>query len=357
VTRESQFVLPGEIEHYLSVLSKLYKKVGQRDKLELIVNAQVRVHEEWDYDNWNGGTYGHAVYLIVPENVYVGSFESREILQTAICSDLNKLHHESNEHFAAVFVEMQKVVDADWRQESGVLRAGRPPVSKTAVTRIWGARGYRVFLSHKAEVKKKTAQIKEHLKPFGAMCFVAHEDIHPTKAWQDEIEKALMSMDAFVALLTDKFHDSLWTDQEVGFAVARGVPIIAVKLEHDPYGFIGKFQALKCDWTEAALEVAKLLINETRMLDAYIASLTRCRSFDEGNVLAQVLPEIENMTVGQADLAMGAFNANFELQGSFGFSGTRPGSYGKGLAFHLTRSSGRKYIMNDDLKIVKGSGK
>ena len=62
-------------------------------------------------------------------------------------------------------------------------------------------------------------------------CFVAHVDIHPTKEWQDEIESALSSMDGFVALLTDKFHESDWTDQEVGFALARGVPIIAVRLK------------------------------------------------------------------------------------------------------------------------------
>jgi hypothetical protein len=35
---------------------------------------------------------------------------------------------------------------------------------------------------------------------------------------QNEIETALESMDAFVALLTENFHESLWTDQEVGYS-------------------------------------------------------------------------------------------------------------------------------------------
>jgi len=90
-------------------------------------------------------------------------------------------------------------------------------------------------------VKKETAALKERLQLLGVSCFVAHEDIHPGHEWQDEIENALASMDGFAALLTEGFHDSAWTDQEVGYALARGVPMIAVRLGRDPYGFIGKF--------------------------------------------------------------------------------------------------------------------
>jgi len=67
---------------------------------------------------------------------------------------------------------------------------------------------YRVFLSHKSGVKKEAAWVSEGLKPFGVSAFVAHENIHPTKEWQTRSENALASMDAFVALLTSKFHDS-----------------------------------------------------------------------------------------------------------------------------------------------------
>ena len=60
-----------------------------------------------------------------------------------------------------------------------------------------------------------------------------------------EIEKALFSMHALLPLLTDGFHDSNWTDQEIGIAVGRGVPVISVKLGTDPYGFIAKYQAVQ----------------------------------------------------------------------------------------------------------------
>ena len=101
----------------------------------------------------------------------------------------------------------------------------------------------------------------------------------PQKAWQDEIENALFSMDAFVALMTPEFHDSLWTDQEVGVAIGRGVPIIAIKLGTNPYGFIGKFQALSCSWNNAAKEIVKILVKHDRMIDSFINAVENCTDF------------------------------------------------------------------------------
>jgi hypothetical protein len=337
------FRLSKGIDHHLGALAKLYAQEGQREKLEIIVNSQIRVHEEWSYDNWDGGTYGHALFLTLPESLYLASVRQKEQLQDELKADINKIHNVQNEFIDSVFLEMEPIGEQDWRRESGLLQSRRRAVTQEAATRIWGEHGYRVFLSHKAEVKRETAELKERLQPFGVSCFVAHEDIHPTKEWQDEIENALASMDAFVALLTPDFHDSLWTDQEVGFALGRAVPIIAVKLGKDPYGFIGKFQALAATWESAPVEIVRLLIRQPRMLDAYLAAVRRCSSFDRGNQLARVLPDIARLTETQVNQLVSAFNENSELRGSFGFNGTKPRYFGEGLAFHLTRITGRKY--------------
>lgn len=228
--------------------------------------------------------------------------------------------------------------NVDWRSESGLVVSKRD-VPKAAQKRIWTEGAYRVFLSHKSGVKRDVAKLKDGLAVFGVSAFVAHEDIRPTRAWQAEIENTLVSMDAFVALLTDDFHDSDWTDQEVGYALARGVPMIAVKLGLDPYGFIGKFQALPCDWKEAPFEIASLLMTHDRMVSAYLAAVGKCSSFDRGNDLAELLPSIETLTELQVDDLIEAYNANEELRGSWGFNGSRPGTFGKGLAHHLDRLS------------------
>jgi hypothetical protein len=190
-----------------------------------------------------------------------------------------------------------------------------------------------VFLSHKAEVKREVAQVKEQLSYFGLSCFVAHEDIHPTTEWQDEIENALSTMDAFVALMTDNFHESDWTDQEVGYAFARGIPIVAARLGRNPYGFIGKFQGLATRWQTAGTDIAKILIKQERMIPYYLAALRDCPNFDTGNILAS----IDSITREQADAMVDAYNDSYELRGSFGFNGSRPIAYGPGLVTHLHR--------------------
>jgi hypothetical protein len=185
--------------------------------------------------------------------------------------------------------------------------------------------------------------LKESLRVFGISAFVAHEDIHPTKEWQDEIENALFSMDAFVALMTEEFHESIWTDQEVGVAFGRGVPIISVKLGKDPYGFIGKFQALSCSWEVAPREIVKLLLKHDRMLNTYIKAVEQCADYEDANILSEILPYIAKLSNEQASRLVSAFNENSQVRDSFGFNGKTPRRYGDGLLPHLKRLTGRKY--------------
>ena len=339
----SSFKLAKNIEHYLATLSKLYAHEGKRQFQEIIVNAQIRVHEEWDCDNWNGSTYGHALFLALPERLFLSIVNQKGDIEKKIADDLNKLHNFQNEHISTIFLEMEAVEEHEWRSQSGLLIDGKRVAPPDATKRIWGDVGFRLFLSHKSEVKVETAALKEGLRLFGISCFVAHEDIHPTKAWQDEIENALASMDGFVALMTEDFHDSLWTDQEVGYAVARGVPIIAVRLGKDPYGFIGKFQALTSTWQTADKDIVKILIKNDQMLSAYIQALHACWSFDQGNALATVLPSIEKLTASQVDAFVAAYNENGQLHYSFGFNGSNQRDYGPGLLSYINQLGNRQF--------------
>jgi len=348
------FDLPKNIERYLAALSKLYGRDGKRQLQELIVNSQTRVHEGWSCDNWNGGTFGHALYLVAPESLFLNSVKEKDDIQNQLKEDLNMIHNVQNEFIEEVFLEMDVAEDHEWRKESGLLINGKRDVPPDATKRIWGDVGFRLFLSHKSEVKKETAALKDGLRLFGISCFVAHEDIHPTKAWQDEIENALASMDGFVALMTENFHDSDWTDQEVGYAVARGVPIIAVRLGKDPYGFIGKFQALSSTWQLAAEDIVKILIKNEQILSAYIQALRNCPNWDSGNTLASVLPGIEKLTASQINALVAAYNETSELRGSFGFNGKKPNVYGPGLLSYLNRLGNRqfKYSSNWLIELV-----
>lgn len=349
--------LAAEIDRYLAALSRLYARDGKRALREIVVNAKVRVVAEWTYDGWDGGIAGHALYLTLPESLFLDASRDRDQVQTSIARDLNELHNFRNEHVAEVFLEMEVREDGDWRQESGLAINTTKTVAPDQAKRIWGAEGFRLFLSHKTEVKRQAAALKEGLKVFGVSAFVAHEDIHPTRAWQDEIENALHSMDGFVAFMTEGFHDSLWTDQEVGFALARGVPVVALRMGKDPYGFLGKFQALTTEWEDAPEGIVKLLINRDRMFSAYMQALRNCTNWNDGNVLARILLAIENLTAQQLDELVAVTNENTEVCYSFGFRGNKPSQYGDGLIPHLHRLGSRRFARDSSTDVVVPANK
>ena len=103
---------------------------------------------------------------------------------------------------------------------------------------------FRLFVSHISKDKHHAMRLRECLKHFAISGFVAHEDIDPTLEWQGEIERALFAMDALVCIHTPGFSGSYWTQQEIGFALGRGVKVISFKMGEDPKGFISKRQAL-----------------------------------------------------------------------------------------------------------------
>lgn len=135
--------------------------------------------------------------------------------------------------------------------------------------------GFRLFISHISKDKDKATRLKACLAPYAISGFVAHEDIHPTLEWQNEIERALYSMDALVAVHTKGFSASYWTQQEVGFALGRGVKVISFRMGEDPTGFISKRQALSRQGRTAediAKEIASLLAADPQTADRLAAA-------------------------------------------------------------------------------------
>ena len=131
----------------------------------------------------------------------------------------------------------------------------------------------RVFVSHLSLEKQKATRLRDTLAPYGMSAFVAHEDIEPTLEWQVQIERALHSMECFISMHTPGFKDSVWAQQEVGFAIAKGVKIIAVRMGEDPKGFISKHQALSRGEKTAeklASEITALLEKDQRTSGRYL---------------------------------------------------------------------------------------
>ena len=88
---EREFDYPGREDSYLATLNRVYERAGEKLLREIVVNGVVSIQEGWDYDNWNGGTYGHAITLTVPEDLFMRAMDTRDDLQLRIVTDLNKL--------------------------------------------------------------------------------------------------------------------------------------------------------------------------------------------------------------------------------------------------------------------------
>lgn len=127
---------------------------------------------------------------------------------------------------------------------------------EAATEGIWTADRIRVFMSHTTEHKVDVGRLATELNRFAFSCFVAHDAIEPSRQWQEVIELALRTCDVLVAYVTPDFNASRWTDQEVGWALGRGVIVIPLKVGTDPYGFFGAYQAVPVGENQRAWEVS-----------------------------------------------------------------------------------------------------
>lgn len=163
-------------------------------------------------------------------------------------------------------------------------------------SKYWLIDHFRIFISHVHTSKLQAGGLHEALQRYGISAFVAHEDIDTSDEWREEILRALMSMDAFVAILSPDFNASKWTDQEVGVAVARDVLMIPIDRGLTPYGFLAKYQALPSKGLRAravAEEIFRTIATNPRTWGRMIESLTR--TIASGSDVTATLFRLENL--------------------------------------------------------------
>jgi len=131
--------------------------------------------------------------------------------------------------------------------------------------KFWTKEYFRLFISHLSTDKILAHKIKESLNFYAISGFVAHSDIEPTKEWVSEIELALNTCNAGIAIMSPKFHESKWTDQEIGVIIGRDELIIPIRNGLDPYGFIGKYQAITySDEKKLSEEIFNVLVRHEK---------------------------------------------------------------------------------------------
>ena len=115
-----------------------------------------------------------------------------------------------------------------------------------------------VFLSYNHDNRVLAGRVKQRLEKLGFAAFLAHEDIEVSEKWRSEILKHLDSCSGMLAIVTENFSKSAWTNQEVGFLMGRNKPIVSLAFGIPTKSLPGLLEELQAipDVSEASLEAA-----------------------------------------------------------------------------------------------------
>ena len=313
--REPIFPLP--VADVVRTLAELSRHQQQPELVEVLENAHA-CFEEIDYDNWNGGTYTWALRLQIPVEIFAAIELRVEQLEKNLFAKLAHIDKSyPNDSFGGVSIAPLMAGSS--------IHGQRMIPSELDVAHLWAEGRFRVFLSHLAQQKIAVSELKSELRNRGVDAFVAHEDIEPSRKWQEEIELALKSMQALVVLATPEFHKSKWTDQEIGWALGRGVFVMPFRLGQDPQGFVGKIQAFS-GVLDKPYQLADTIVNallenaQTRgaMRRAIVHAFINSDSYKMTNTVWRFLKNMSELADDEVSEIKAACKKNGQVRGAFG---------------------------------------
>ncbi|WP_301038279.1 toll/interleukin-1 receptor domain-containing protein [Parabacteroides goldsteinii] len=231
------------------------------------VFCEQNIEEVWaDHDNWDGGIDFYDIVISIPVDFFV------QLSKSDAVEDIEKT-------IDGFYSDAMRGSDGSLRINNIILK---PQAENIAVfvdnldDSMWRPGSFRLFISHLSANKVSASNLKQCLSDYGIDCFVAHEDITPSKEWEIEIEKALFTMDALCAIVVPDFIKSQWCDQEIGIALGQQKQVFAINKGAVPYGFFGKYQALKSRNKTAqqmAIDVWKAISNNDKTKPIYLNKL------------------------------------------------------------------------------------
>jgi hypothetical protein len=305
---------PVPARRVAGTLVALLRASGETELASVLATASPSI-ETTGYDNWNGGTTYYALVLALPVAEYATIEPRLEPVEKDLGQRLSRALRNTEPDVLSSVTITPRFDDPD----------GVPSVDRNDGARLWGRGRLRLFLSHVSAHKAAVAALKMELQWLGVASFVAHEDIEPTLEWQAEIELALRTMDAMAALLTPEFHESSWTDQEVGVAVGRGVLVIPVRLPNNPYGFIAKHQGLRGDLaqpTALAKRIVDILLERHQtgalMRSSLLTALEDSPTFATSKALSLRIEQLAPLTAQEAARVKAAIDSNGQVSSAFG---------------------------------------
>jgi hypothetical protein len=271
-----------------------------------------------DHDNWNGGIDYYTVRLHVPLEVFVQIEPEIESHEKRILDVAKSIWRD----YESDFISTVRVLP----DRTGVTNAESPHLPFGQLPAFWEADHFRLFLSHCSSRKADVGLLKVALREFGVSGFVAHDDIEPSQLWQSEIERALRSCEALAAIVTEDFSGSLWCDQEVGYALGRGLPILPIQFGKPPHGFIAKVQALPVPKGHALASIAPNIValllkapqSSVSVTGALVRAIANAYSFAQAKSATALLESVPVLTAVHASRLREALTTNTQVTEAFG---------------------------------------
>ena len=275
--------------------------------------------QQTEEKNWYG-QYGHVLVLLVPDHL-MGNIpvNEQQDIEVRLAEDLNKAAH---------FIDDEFISEVRFEHLEGHKNGSKSFVISDEINeltdneQVAAPNTIEVFISHRDTDKKYVHQLASELKErYGLSSFVAHDTIEPDEDWQNEIVNALNKMDIMVTFISDNFFKSVWTNQEIGFAFARDIPIISVKVgKEDPPGFIRTRQAIigntydmKSNATEVWGVVKKRLLHKPLYRDFILHRFMQAYSYEIAADSFEELVSLPDLTDEEIELLVEAFNSNSQL--------------------------------------------
>lgn len=363
------FDLEKKRDFYLSLLIKKLERDNKSSLSKILLRSSIEVVSEFEYDNLDGGQYGHKVRLFLSEDIFLDIVDKKSEFENSLLKEFNKIYTPKNEYICDVEISVLESFENIPLSAKMIYSHNKmPSINDEDMSRIWkNPDNIKVFISHRDADKIEASRIQSLLSKYNISSFVAHEDIEGTEEWIKEILRALQSMDIFTTYMTKNFFDSNWTNQEIGFALGRNVPVIPIKNHINPEGFISILQAKPYSSENFCIDFISLLLKQKdihtglkeKTIDCIISALAEAESWDKADSIYKAFQHVKKLTSQQLEVLIKAFNTNRQINECIAISGYD--CYGKcrgngditaklekwtGSKYQVTRVHGKVRIQN-----------
>lgn len=251
-------VLPEQAGDLLDVIGKVCRRKDVHDLCDILESASPSYVE---VDSWGGESTILNLVLKLPFDTYFALENRRDQIEASLKSIADTLPiSDGFRRLHEIRLDVDLASPLLWRSHERPLQA-----TPEETQRLWEPGRFRLFLSHSSEDKEFAATLRSKLSKVHIDLFVAHEAIKPNAGWLHEIKLALASCQAVLFLCSKPSNDSTWCQQEIGWALGRGILITTYKYGAVPGGFAGPSQAWKKpgdDWKQICEELLTVLISD-----------------------------------------------------------------------------------------------